>query len=189
MATDATETGGEFVEVAKIGRAHGIDGEVRVYTRVPDWEGFEVGTEVYLEQRSGPPRALTIERWRIANEFVIARFESIEDRNAAERLRNRLLVVPEDRLPAPDGGEVYHHDLEGREVLVLSAEGVDEEPTAIGRVAGVFETGANDVMVVDRGDEELYVPMFEGAIAEIEPGADEVYLRPLEEWAPDGNEL
>lgn len=188
--TSNNEMDGDFVEVGKIGRAHGIEGEVRVFTREPDWEGFREGAVLYLEERDGSYRELTVESWRIANDFVIAKFASLDDRGEAEKLRNRMLSMPEDELPELEEGEVYHYDLEGREVYVGPGQNGDGESERIGRVSGVFETPANDVMVVDlEGGDELYVPMFEGAIEAIDADSHAVYLRPLDEWAPEGTEL
>jgi 16S rRNA processing protein RimM len=188
--TSNNEKDGEFVEVAKIGRAHGIKGEVRVFTREPDWESFQEGEVLYLEERDGSYRELTIEQWRIASDFVIAKFVSLEDRGEAEKLRNRMLSMPEDELPELGEGEVYHYELEGREVYISADQPADGESARIGRVSGIFDTPANDVMVVDLEDgDELYVPMFEGAIEEIDADSGAVFLRPLEEWAPEGTEL
>lgn len=188
--TSNNETDGEFVEVAKIGRAHGIEGEVRVFTREPDWEGFREGAVLYLEERDGSYRELTVEKWRLASDFVIAQFASLDDRGEAEKLRNRMLSMPEDELPNLEEGEVYHYELEGRDVYVEPHPEADGGPERIGRVAGIFETPANDVMVVDlQGGDELYVPMFEGAIEAIDADSEAVYLRPLDEWAPEGTDL
>jgi 16S rRNA processing protein RimM len=188
--TSNNEMDGEFVEVGKIGSAHGIEGEVRVFTRNPDWEGFREGAALYLEERDGSYRELTVENWRIANDFVIAKFTSLDDRGEAEKLRNRMLSMSEDELPELKEGEVYHYHLEGCEVYVVPGQNGDGESEEIGRVAGVFETPANDVMVVDlEGGDELYVPMFEGAIESIDADSEAVYLRPLDEWAPEGTEL
>jgi len=186
--SQSDETDRDFVEVAKCGRAHGVKGEVRVFTDDPNWEGFEAGTRLYAEGGVGPRRAVTIERWRIASEFVIAKFEEVEGRNEAEKLTNRILTIPDDELPELGDEEFYHYDLEGLAVRVRP--GGEDEPRRIGVVDGIFETGANDVLVVDLDDgDDLYVPMFEGAVEPIEPDDDMVYLRPLEEWAPKETDI
>jgi ribosomal 30S subunit maturation factor RimM len=62
----------------------------------------------------------------------------------------------------------------------------------VGTVGGFFATGANDVLVLwvdDDPEDELFVPMIEDAIAEIDDSAPRVTLRPLDDWAPEGTEL
>lgn len=189
--SDTEEGEAASVEVGKLGRAHGVEGEVRVFTRHPDWELFEPGGRLYVEGGMGPRKTVTIEQWRIADEFVIAKFDEIDDRDAAEKLTNRILTIPEAELPDLGDDEYYHHDLEGLEVRVRPAEEEEDgEARRIGVVSGIFETGANDVMVVDVDDgDDLYVPMFEGAVEPIAPEDATVYLRPLEEWAPEDTDI
>lgn len=180
----------ELVQVGQTGRAHGIDGEIRIFTADPHWEYFDEGHSLFLESRGGPDE-YTIETWRVAEDFAIVQLESVEDRTAAERLTNLDVCVPAEVLPDLEEREYYHYDLEGRDVFVEAGEASPEETARrIGTVEGLFETGANDVLVVrlEEGD-ELYVPMFEGAIADIEPDADRILLRPLESWAPDGTDI
>ena len=190
MTDESTEPEGELIEVGQTGRAHGIKGEVRVFADQPDAGFFEPGQTLWLEKRRGYD-PYTIEQWRIANDFVIAKFEEIDGRTEAERLRNLSVYVAADALPDPGDRSFYHFELEGRSVYLRpTADATEDEKRLIGEVAGIFATGANDVLVVDlENGEELYVPMFEGAIDEIDPDADTVTLRPLSEWAPEDTDL
>lgn len=197
MSDQPNERDTTFVEVGKTGRAHGIDGEIRVFTAEPDWEYFQPGHVLHLERRDGR-EPFVLDSWRVAAKFAIAKFESVEDRTAAERLTNSVVYVESAALPELEDEDFYHYEIEGRDVyLERERPGEDSGPgpelgpmDRIGTVDGFFETGANDIMVVllESGD-ELYVPMFEGAIAEIERESDRVVLRPLEEWAPEGTEI
>lgn len=193
MSDQPKERDTTFVEVGKTGRAHGIDGEIRIFTAEPDWEYFQPGNVLHLERRDGP-EPFVLGSWRVAAKFAIAKFESVEDRTAAERLTNSVVYVESAALPDLGDEDFYHYEIEGREVFLQgeqSGEGSGAGPSdRIGTVDGFFETGANDVMVVrlETGD-ELYVPMFEGAIAEIGRESERVVLRPLEEWAPEGTEI
>jgi len=180
----------ELVQVGETGRAHGLDGEIRVFTAEPRWEYFSAGGALYFRRRGGT-EVYTIEEWRVAGDFAIVQFESVADRTEAERLTNLEVCVPADVLPDLEEREFYHYDLEGREVFEEPEEGASSaDPRRIGTVEGVFETGANDVLVVDleEGD-DLYVPMFDGAIAEMHPDDDRILLRPLESWAPDETDI
>lgn len=179
-----------LVQVGETGSAHGIDGEIRIFTAEPHWEYFDEGGTLYLETLRGPV-AYTIASWRVADQFAIVAFESVDDRTEAEQLTNLDVCVEAAVLPDLEEREFYHYDLEGREVFVEEPDADSEQSSRrIGEVEGIFETGANDVLVVglDAGD-DLYVPMFEGAIAEMEAGGDRILLRPLETWAPDGTDI
>lgn len=190
MSDESTEPEGELIEVGQTGRAHGVKGEVRVFAEHPDAEFFQPGQSLWLEKRRGYD-SYTIEKWRIANDFVIAKFEEVDGRTEAERLRNLPVYVAADSLPRAGDESFYHFELEGRAVYLRPTDDApDDQRRLVGEVAGIFPTGANDVLVVDLEDgEELYVPMFEGAVEEIAPDDDTVTLRPLSEWAAEDTDL
>jgi len=85
----------------------------------------------------------------------------ITDRKAAEARKGTAVVVPGDRLPAPDAGEVYVADLIGRRVVL--ADG-----TALGQIVDVANYGAGDlidVKVEGRRDTVL-IPFASGFVQE-----------------------
>ncbi|CAL1238979.1 Ribosome maturation factor RimM [Candidatus Methylocalor cossyra] len=86
--------------------------------------------------------------------LVIARLDGITDRNAAASLRGSVVEVPREALPPLGPGEFYWADLVGLKVLTLGG-------SELGRVSAMFETGANDVMVVE-GERERLIPFVLG---------------------------
>ncbi|MFB6263807.1 MAG: ribosome maturation factor RimM [Bradymonadaceae bacterium] len=172
----------ELVPVGQFGRAHGIDGELRLFADALDSPIFEPGSRLYVESRD-EPEPLVVEEVRPTPEFGIASFESVDDRNDAERYVNREVYVAADELPEVDEPEFYQYELEGSDVVA----GRSDDP--VGEVGGFFATGANDVMVVlTDADEEVFVPMVEGVIEEIDPEGECVRIAPPERWAPDGED-
>ena len=81
---------------------------------------------------------------------LIALFENIDDRDAAEKLVNRPIAVYREQLPESEEGEFYWTDLEG-----LAVELADGTP--LGTIDRMMATGANDVMVV-KGERERLIP-------------------------------
>jgi 16S rRNA processing protein RimM len=75
------------------------------------------------------------------------RFEGIDDRDAAERIRGALLTA--EPLPEPPAGEVWVHD-------VIGAEVVDRAGAVLGRVTSVEANPAHDLLVIDT---KVLVPM------------------------------
>ena len=91
---------------------------------------------------------------------VVARIEGCADRDVAAGLRGKEIAVPRAQLPAPQPNEYYWADLIG--LRVVNAVGQD-----FGRVSGVMETGANDVLVV-QGERERLIPFIAEVIAAVE---------------------
>src|SRR6266540_5937889 len=128
----------ERVCVAQIGAAHGVRCEVRLksFTENP----LAVARYGPLETEDGA-RAFAIEAIRPAKDVLIARLKGVEDRAAAEGLKNLRLYVPRARLPEPETDEFYHADLIG--LAVTRRNG-----SACGTVVAVHNFGAGDLIEV-----------------------------------------
>ncbi len=133
--------------------AFGVRGEIKLqsFTNPPmallkyqPWRLLHAGAESELSGASGRETA----------KGVVARFPGIEDRDAAEALRGAEVWVSRSRLPAPKPGEHYWVDLEG--LAVVNREGV-----VLGTISHLFETAANDVIVV-AGERERLIPYLPG---------------------------
>src|SRR5688500_6195743 len=104
------------VVCARIGRPHGIKGELAVEVRTDDPEGrLGPGMTVQTDPVSAGP--LTITSGRVHSGRLLLTFAGIADRSAAESLRGVLLVADVDPDEQPDDpAEVHHHALHDRAV-------------------------------------------------------------------------
>jgi 16S rRNA processing protein RimM len=132
----------ERVCVAQIGAAHGIRGEVKLWSFTAD--PLAIRDYGPLENEDGAAR-FNIESLRPAKDHLVARFAGIEDRNAAERLTNLRLFVPRTRLPATETDEFYHADLTG-------LKAVDAHGHEYGIVIAVQNFGAGDLIEIKTPD-------------------------------------
>ncbi|HVV41294.1 MAG TPA: ribosome maturation factor RimM [Nitrobacter sp.] len=124
--------------VARIGAAHGVRGEVRLWTFTED--PLAVMRYGPLSTKDGA-RQLEVARAREARDHLIATLKGVTTRDEAERLNGVELYVARDKLPATDDGEYYHADLIG-----LAA--VDTGGGAIGRVIAIHNFGAGDIIEI-----------------------------------------
>jgi len=127
-------------------------------------------------------RRFEIEALRPAKDFLVARIAGINDRNAAEALRNLDLFVPRDRLPPIKEPDMFYHaDLIGLDV-------VDPDGAQIGTVHALHNFGAGDiieVMPIGSG-EPLMLPFTETTVPKIDLAAKQiVVVRPSEIEARD----
>ena len=131
------------VVLARIGRPHGIRGEVSVEVRTDDPDRrLAPGTTLRTEPASVGP--LTIADGRVHSGRLILRFEGYDGRGAAEGLRNVLLVADVDPAERPeDPDEYYDHQLVG-----LSVRTVAGEP--VGELTEVLHLPGQDVLAVRR---------------------------------------
>ena len=136
-----------LVGVGRIGRAHGLRGEVSViaWTDTPE-ERFLVGVELTVGSGQGvvlPGAApLTIETARVHSGRWLLGFAGVGDRNAAEALQGRTLLLPAIARPAiTDPDEFYDSDLTG--LLAQTPGGLE-----LGRVSDIVHGPAGDYLVV-----------------------------------------
>ncbi|OLT21382.1 ribosome maturation factor RimM [Actinomadura sp. CNU-125] len=149
--------------VGRVGRPHGIRGEVTLDVRTDDPEArFAAGTEIATDPASAGP--LTVERTRWHSGRLLMRFAGVSDRDAAEELRGVWLVVDSaDIPPSADPDEFHDHELIG--LAVVTTDGAD-----IGRVTDVLHHGQDLLVVRGPGGERL-VPFVAALVPEVDvPG-------------------
>lgn len=156
----------DHLVVGRIGRPHGLKGEVSVEPRTdePD-RRFAVGAVLRAERnRPGAPDTTTLSvtgtRWHSGR--LLVTFAEIGDRNAAEDARGTLLVVPIDPDETPeDPEEFYDHQLVGLRVVTPTGE-------PVGELAEVVHGTAQDLLVVKVGDREVLVPFVAALVPEVD---------------------
>ena len=162
------------IRVARIGAAHGIRGEVRLWSFTED--PLAVAQYGPLETEDGA-RQFEIEALRPGKDFLVARIAGVTDRSAAETLRNVDLFVPRDRLPPLEEADTFYH----ADLIGLAAESEDGE--VLGSVIAIHNFGAGDIIEIEPagGGPTLIVPFNETTVptVDIETGRI-VVVRPIE---------
>jgi 16S rRNA processing protein RimM len=125
------------LEIGRIGKAHGLRGEVVVEAISNRDERFLPGSLLYV---AGVPRAIATSRLHQSRWLV--RFEGIEDRTAAEALRG--IVVTGDALDSLPENEVWVHELIGASIS-------ERAGTDLGTIVAVEANPAHDILVTNEG--------------------------------------
>lgn len=158
--------------VGRIGRAHGIKGEVTVEVRTDEPElRLAPGSVLATDPASAGP--LTVATGRVHSGRLLLRFEGVPDRTAAEALRNTLLIADVDPDVQPeDPDEFYDHQL--IDLDVVTADG-----TEVGRIAEISHLPHQDLLVVRRPDgREVLIPFVGEIVPEIDLEAQRVVVTP-----------
>ncbi|MFI8826466.1 ribosome maturation factor RimM [Streptomyces sp. NPDC053431] len=148
--------------VARIGRAHGIKGEVTVEVRTDEPE-LRLGPGAVLHTDPASAGPLTIETGRVHSGRLLLRFAGVADRNGAEALRNVLLIADVDPDELPEGeDEYYDHQLVDLDVVL--ADG-----TEIGVISEISHLPSQDLFIVERPDgSELMIPFVSEIVTDID---------------------
>lgn len=158
--------------VGRIGKAHGLRGEVTVEVRTDDPETrFAPGAVIETDPAGRGP--LTVDAFRMQSGRLVLRFAGIEDRTAAEGLRNTLLIVEADPDELPDDpDEFYDHQLVGLRVVTVDGR-------EIGTVADMLHLPTQDLFAVKRpGGREALIPFVEEIVPEVDLKQGTVLVNP-----------
>jgi 16S rRNA processing protein RimM len=162
------------VVVGRIGKAHGVRGEVSVELRTdePDTrfaEGSLLGVRTPRGDApvgAGRPPSLTVTRTRWHQSRLLVSFAEADDRTSAEALRGLTLVADVDASATPaDPDEFYDHQLVG--CLVVTTDG-----RHVGEVSGVLHSGGQDLLSVRTADgDEALVPFVSALVPVVDLAA------------------
>jgi 16S rRNA processing protein RimM len=163
------------VVVGRIGKPHGIRGEVTIDVRTDEPERrFADGAALRAEPPGGSAfglSSLTVAAARWHRSTLLVAFDEIADRNAAEAARGVVLhaTIPVDESPE-DPEEYYDHQLVG-----LAA--YDVQGAALGEVTGLVHGGAQDLLTVRTPEgREALVPFVHALVPEVDLAAGRVVI-------------
>jgi len=163
----AQQSEGDVVRVARVGKPHGIRGEVTVElftdspeTRFVKGAVFEVGRSSSKLPWTSDKLTLEAARWN--KKILVLKFVEISDRNAAEALRNSELFAPMNNTDDVEGW--YAVDLIGLRVHEKHQGGLE-----IGKVTDLVTGAAQDLLEVRMKDgRQVLVPFVEEIVPEID---------------------
>ncbi len=151
----------DLFQVGVISNTHGIRGEVKVFPTTDDVKRFRKLKTVLL-QADTQNREMKIESVRFFKQFVILKFQGIDDMDAALLLKGKSLLVARKDAVRLSRDEYFIADLIGLEVF-------DESGERLGVITDVLQTGANDVYAVGMTDgRELLLPAIKECILKID---------------------
>ncbi|MEX2203788.1 MAG: ribosome maturation factor RimM [Actinomycetota bacterium] len=157
------------VAVGRVGRPHGIRGEVGVLVLSEVPGRFDPGEAVWLEDG----RQLTVEGSKPHRSGLLVKFREVADRTQAEALRSALLVVPESMSPELPEGSWWDHRIQGCAVETDTGR-------QLGAVHEVIHTAANDVWsAVDEQGTETLIPVLKDVLVSVDVDGKRIVVREI----------
>ncbi len=160
--------------VGRVGRPHGLRGDVTVEVRTDDPEQrFAAGSGLVTEPAAAGPLTVSSARWHSGR--LLIRFAGYQDRAAAENLRGILLVVDSAELPASQDPEEFRdHELIGLDVLTTAGD-------QVGVVRDVLHHGQDLLVIEGRSEQsgaEILVPFVAALVPEVDVAAGRLVIDP-----------
>ena len=142
-----------YVLIGEIVKAHGIRGELKLYSFSGQPEAIAGYPELTLVSRDGKiSLPVSILRSRPQGHSAILALNGIETRNQAEELVGQGVLVRKTDLPDAQVDEYYWHQLRGLKVVTTDGR-------ELGIIQEIFSNGAQDLLVVSGRSGEYLIPM------------------------------
>lgn len=169
-------SGSEIVVLGRLADPYGIRGWLRLHPFGDDPLAWAEMPVWWIGREGGPWREVGLKGLKAHGDGIVVLLDEVPDRTAAEALKGTLVGAPREMLPPPADDEFYWGDLVG---LVV----VNEADETLGTVAGLIETGANDVLRVVAGDgTERLLPFVEAVVLAVEKEAGRIRVAWGSDW-------
>ena len=164
-----------WVPLAEIARPHGVKGELRLRLFNKTSDTLLGQDEVLVRMADGVEHEVSVERARRADDAILMKLFSVDDRNRAEELRGALVCVRRRDFDEAEDGEFYAIDVVGGDVKLAGER--------IGTVAEIVTYPSVEVLLVhaDDGMGDWEVPLTEMYIARVDVEARLVELVSLDD--------
>ena len=158
--------------VARIGGAHGVRGEVKLWPFTQD--PMAVLHYGPLSTKDGA-RQFEVARARVAKDHLVAALKGVATREDAERVNGIELYIAREKLPATEADEYYHADLIGLNAINAQGE-------TIGKVLAIHNFGAGDIIeIAPAQGSSLLLPFTNAVVPTVDIKAGHVVVvRPAE---------
>ena len=167
--------------IGRVTGVHGLNGNLKVWSFAESVDSFCPGKNVLLkseEAQEGSGNVYTILKASAHKKGILLTLAGIDNRNLAEALIGKEILIDRDQLPEPDEGTWYWQDLLGLDVF-------DHQKGFIGKITDIFPTGANDMLVVMDKTRETLIPMHKNFVESIDIEKNAVRPTLPPEFLPD----
>lgn len=151
-----------MVVMGRIVAPYGVLGWLKVQ---PDTEAIDglLDYQTWWLGKDDNWQAYEVETAKVHNDVLVVKLEGISDRDVAFAHKGKQIAVPRAALPEPEENAYYWSDLIG--LRVKNKQDID-----FGLITEVFETGANDVLVVkqDEKSPERLLPFIASVVLEVD---------------------
>jgi 16S rRNA processing protein RimM len=168
---------GDWVPLAVVARPHGVKGELRLKLYNEDSDVLLGQDEVLVRlPDGGDSHEVSVDFARRANDAILMKLHSVDDRDRADDLRGAEICVKRESFPALEPGEFYACDVKG-------ARAVLADGTELGIVQDMIEYPASMVLLV-KGAQTWEIPLVEAWVSEVDVAAGIVRIASMEALEP-----
>lgn len=142
--------------IGKIGAAHGVRGDMKVYPLTDFPDRFNTIKKAFIDDKE-----INIISTRYQNNFVVMKVKDVNSREEVARYTNKLLKINRSDVPPLNEGEYYSFDIIGLKVI-------NQDDAVLGEIIEILKTGSNDVYITKTPEgKQLLIPALKKVVTEI----------------------
>jgi 16S rRNA processing protein RimM len=160
-----------YLAIGYLRRPHGVSGEIimDLHTDFPD--RVKSGRKIYIGDKH---EAATFDTVRIHGDSMLISIKGYDTPETVGRFRNQWVYVKAKDVPPLPEGQHYKYEY-------IDLDVIDDNGNALGKIAEILETGANDVYVVrDEAGKEILLPAIPPVVLEVDMEARRMKVHLLE---------
>lgn len=158
-----------YIDFGKITSTHGIRGEVKIYPYTDDVDNILSLKKIYIDDKEYKVNSI-----RFHKNMFIAKLMGINTVEQAETFRNKLVKREIDEDEELEEDTYYIKDLIGLDVYLENNE-------LFGKIKDVFQTGANDVYVIETLDnKEVLIPAIKSVVKDVDIASGKMIIELME---------
>ena len=165
-----------WIEVGKIGRPHGLKGELRLQVYNPESDIWQKGQKLRAWLPGKPAVLIELASFSDILPMPTASLVGVDDRDVAAKLTHAVLAVDQQELPDADADEFYIHELIGATVLD------DATRKPVGVVRALLETPADVLEISLNSGAAAMIPVNADAITEMGRHKGILVVRDIDDW-------
>ncbi len=164
-----------WVPLAEVARPHGVRGEVRLRLFNKASDTLLGMDEVLVRLPDGEEHEVSVDKARRADDAILMKLHSVDDRDRADELRGALVCVRRKDFPPAEEGEFYAIDVVGGEARL--------DGKRIGEVIEIVSYPSVEAMLVraDDGKGDWEIPLTETYVGKVDTAARVVEIRTLDD--------
>ena len=166
------------IKIGSVSGAQGLRGEVKLFHDSGDEGALDRLTALFL-RGEGEETAFRVEWHRMRKRTPIFKLEGIDSRDAAEALVGREAYTLEEESRPDAEGAWFVTDLVG---LEARAYGEGGGLAAAGKVTGVIDNPAHDILKIDIGGDIRLLPFVDVFVPEARPEDGYIVISPPNGW-------
>ena len=163
----------KYLKIGQITNAHGIKGEVKVFSLTDNVKRFSKLKTAFLKRKEEYVQ-IEIESVKYLKDFAILKLVGVEDMNAALKYKNEYIYIDREHAIKPPKDSYFISDLIGMKVST-------DEGIMLGEITAVFPTGSNDVYEVKSELGKLVlIPAIKDVVLEVDVENKKMLVKLLE---------